>query len=58
MHEYDQEVIVDILENMLWALDQIQKRFEEIDTPSDFLDSDIGLEKLGVLNRKQSYVDF
>lgn len=46
MYEYDREVVIDILENMLWALDQIQKRFIEIDTASDFLDSDLGLEKL------------
>lgn len=46
MHEYDREVVMDILDNMLWALDQIQKRFEEIKTASDFLDSDLGLEKL------------
>jgi len=46
MHEYDREVVVDILDNMLWALDQIHKRFNEIETASDFLDSDLGLEKL------------
>ncbi|MFH5834384.1 hypothetical protein [Halalkalibaculum sp. DA384] len=46
MHEYDDEVVADILDNMLWALDQIQKRFREIETASDFLDSDLGLEKL------------
>lgn len=46
MHEYDREVVIDILDNMLWALDQIQKRFAEIGTASDFLDSDLGLEKL------------
>lgn len=46
MHEYDREVVIDILDNMLWAIDQIHKRFREIDTASDFLDSDIGLEKL------------
>lgn len=46
MHEYDREVVTDILENMLWALDQIQKRFKSIHTASDFLDTDLGLEKL------------
>lgn len=46
MYEFDREVVIDMLENMLWALDQIQKRFIEIDTASHFLDSDIGLEKL------------
>jgi len=46
MHEQDREVVIDILDNMLWALDQIHKRFREIETASDFLDSDLGLEKL------------
>jgi uncharacterized protein with HEPN domain len=46
MHDYDQEVVIDILDNMLWALDQIQKRFKAVNTASDFLDSDSGLEKL------------
>lgn len=46
MYEYDREVVIDILENMLWALDQIKKRFTAIETSSDFLDSDLGLEKL------------
>lgn len=46
MYDYDREVVIDMLENMLWALDQIQKRFTEIDTASDFLDTDTGLEKL------------
>lgn len=34
------------LDNMIWALDQIQKRFKEIDIADDFLNSDVGLEKL------------
>lgn len=46
MHEYDRKLVIDIIENILWALDQIQKRFKEIDTSSDFLDDDAGLEKL------------
>ncbi len=46
MYEYDRELVTDMLDNMLWALDQIQKRFKAIDTASDFLDSDVGLEKL------------
>jgi len=36
MHEYDREVVIDVLDNMLWALDQIQKRFKNIYTASDF----------------------
>lgn len=46
MHKYDQELVIDIIDNMLWALEQIQKRFQEINTASDFLDNDLGLEKL------------
>jgi len=46
MHDFDREVVVDTLDNMLWAIDQIQKRFAGIDNYPDFLDSDLGLEKL------------
>lgn len=46
MHEYDQELVTDIIDNILWAIGQIKKRFKDIDIASDFLDSDIGLEKL------------
>jgi len=27
MHEQDREVVIDILDNRLWALDQIQKQY-------------------------------
>lgn len=46
MREYDRELVTDIIQNMLWALDQIQKRFKSIEKAADFLDSDTGLEKL------------
>lgn len=46
MHNYDPEIIENIFDNILWSLDQVQKRFLVIDTPDDFLDSDVGLEKL------------
>ena len=46
MHDEDREIIQDILDNILWALDQVQKRFRVIHSPDDFLDSDNGLEKL------------
>ena len=46
MHDEDREIIQDILDNILWALDQVQKRFRVIHSPDDFLDSDKGLEKL------------
>lgn len=46
MRNDDAELILDILDNILWALDQIQKRFKVIQTSDDFLNSDSGLEKL------------
>jgi len=46
MHDEDREIIKDILDNILWALDQVQKRFRVIQSPDDFLDSDEGIEKL------------
>lgn len=39
MHDEDREIIQDILDNILWALDQVQKRFRVIHSPDDFLDS-------------------
>jgi uncharacterized protein with HEPN domain len=35
-----------MLADILWAIGQIQKRFKGIDTPSNFSDNDVGLEKL------------
>lgn len=46
MHDEDPELIVQIIDNILWALDQVQKRFIVIHSPDDFLDSDEGIEKL------------
>jgi uncharacterized protein with HEPN domain len=46
MHDEDQELILHIIDNILWALDQIQKRFRVIQSSDDFLDSDEGVEKL------------
>lgn len=43
---YDRELVSDILDNILWALNQIELRFKGIDSPSDFLDSDKGLATL------------
>lgn len=43
---YDLELVKDILKNILWAIDQIVKRFEGIKTGNDFLKNDIGLQKL------------
>jgi uncharacterized protein with HEPN domain len=46
MHDRDLEIIESILDQILWALNQIEKRFSVIDSPDDFLNSDEGLEKL------------
>lgn len=46
MYKYDRELVITILNNILWALEQIEKRFRGIDTPDNFLDDDEGLTKL------------
>lgn len=46
MYKYDRELVITILDNILWALEQIEKRFRGIDTPDNFLDDDEGLTKL------------
>jgi len=43
---YDKELVVDILKNIVWSLDQITKRFQAIKSSDDFLKDDLGLEKL------------
>lgn len=43
---YDSELVKDILKNILWAIDQIRKRFQGIKSSDDFLKDDTGLEKL------------
>jgi len=43
---YDKELVDDIFKNILWAIDQIQKRFQSIKSSDDFLRDDAGLEKL------------
>src|SRR3989304_3565593 len=43
---YDKELAKDILKNIKWALDQIIKRFQGINSGDDFLKDDTGLEKL------------
>ena len=43
---YDSELVKDILENILWSIDQIRKRFQGITLSDDFLKDDNGLEKL------------
>ena len=43
---YDKELIIEDLKNIIWALDQITKRFSIIKSSDDFLKDDVGLEKL------------
>jgi len=43
---YDKELVVSILKNILWSLEQIAKRFQSIQSSVDFLKDDSGIEKL------------
>ena len=43
---YDKELVVSILKNILWSLEQITRRFQSIQSSEDFLKDDLGLEKL------------
>ena len=43
---YDKELVIADLQNIDWALSQIEKRFAGIGTSSDFIMDDAGLEKL------------
>ncbi|WP_041245513.1 HepT-like ribonuclease domain-containing protein [Geotalea uraniireducens] len=43
---YDRELLLEDFKNIIWALDQIFKRFQAIQSSDDFLKDDIGLEKL------------
>lgn len=43
---YDRELVRDILNNVIWSLDQITKRFEGIRSSDDFMKDDFGLERL------------
>lgn len=42
----DKELVVDILKNIVWSLEQISKRFQAIESSDDFIKDDAGLEKL------------
>jgi uncharacterized protein with HEPN domain len=46
MHDGDSEIIESILDQILWAINQIEKRFSVIASSDNFLNSDKGLEKL------------
>ncbi|MBT3879395.1 MAG: DUF86 domain-containing protein [Candidatus Scalindua sp.] len=43
---YDKGLIIDILKNIDWALDQINRRYQVIESSDDFTKDDLGLEKL------------
>lgn len=43
---FDRELLVADITNIIWALEQIAKRFQPITSSDDFLKDDAGLEKL------------
>ena len=43
---YDIELVLADLKNIVWALEQIETRFAQINSPDDFIKNDSGLEKL------------
>jgi uncharacterized protein with HEPN domain len=43
---FDRELVIIDLRNILWAMEQISKRFASINSPSEFTADDAGLEKL------------
>jgi len=46
---YDRKLVVDILNNILRSCKTILKRFGPIRHPDDFLDNEVGLEKLDAI---------
>lgn len=43
---FDHELLLADINNIIWALEQIDKRFQPIHSSDDFLKDDAGLEKL------------
>lgn len=43
---FDKDLVIEILRNISWSLDQITKRFQGIWKSEDFTETDLGLEKL------------
>lgn len=43
---FDKELVVDILKNITWSIEQITRRFQSIRASGDFVRDDLGLEKL------------
>lgn len=46
MPEYDRDLVLEILTQILRSAQTIMKRFEPIQTPEDFVKSEAGMEKL------------
>ena len=43
---YDRELVIEMLRNIVWSLEQITKRFQSIRYSEDFIKDDAGHEKL------------
>lgn len=43
---YNQKLVIEDLQNILWSIGQIFKRFSVVRTSEDFTNNDTGLEKL------------
>lgn len=43
---FDKNLVIEILNNIRWSLDQITRRFRGIEKSDDFTATDLGLEKL------------
>jgi uncharacterized protein with HEPN domain len=43
---FDKELVIEVLKNIAWSIDQITKRFKVIESSDDFIKNDKGLEKL------------
>jgi uncharacterized protein with HEPN domain len=43
---FDRELLLTDINNIIWALEQISRRFKPINSSDDFLKDDAGLEKL------------
>ena len=53
---YDRDLVIEILEQILTASSRIERRFVDISKPDDFLVSEKGVDKLGVLISWMPYV--
>jgi hypothetical protein len=51
---YDRELVAEILHQILRSAQTIARRFVPIRSPQDFLDSELGLEKLDAIRAPRS----